>query len=354
MTIHLRQKPFPCQHINPSTGQQCSQAFDTAAHLRSHENRVHSDSRFTCTECSSDGLNFSSYAELQAHIKSVHPPQCPHCSLECLTPRELRRHLEISHGEVSLEERRQFPCTAPGCERSFTKKGNLTVHIRTVHEGEKRFVCGETDLSASKKVEGWSAADGCGKRYSSKLALEEHVRTAHLGLLNTKAERRERLGQPKESNRRKAPQISAMTLLTGEGYADESGRHIACFMAECKHRFYRDYDLWVHMRSKHGYEERDIENLFMERALLGHENTDTVFGIYGLEFDDSHNSNNSNSNGYEEASSADAHGITAAPSQMMSDEFDEKMNDMTFFDSFTTTPALGDSLDGFTHIDPSL
>lgn len=370
ISIHLKQKPFPCQHINPNTGEKCSQAFETAAHLRSHENRVHSDSRFTCAECMDEDLSFSSYAELQAHIRSVHPPECPHCSLQCLTSRELRRHLEIAHGDVSLEERRQFPCTVPGCGRSFTKKGNLTVHIRTVHEGEKRFACGETDLSASKKVEGWNGTGGCGKRYSSKLALEEHVRTAHLGLLNTKAERRERLGLKKEPSQRKANNVSAMTLLTGEGYADESGRHIACFVSDCQYRFYREYDLWVHMRSKHGCEERDIENLFMERALLGHENTDTIFGIYGMDFDKLESANGDVLNQL----SSSIEGVYEDPApqsfqtpHIMTNEFDEKMNDIAFFETMngTSTPALGDALglvtddvlqsgDALAMVDPSL
>uniref|UniRef100_A0A093UZB1 Transcription factor IIIA n=1 Tax=Talaromyces marneffei PM1 TaxID=1077442 RepID=A0A093UZB1_TALMA len=373
MSIHLKQKPFPCQYINPTTGQKCSQAFDTAAHLRGHENRVHSESRFTCTECMSSDLSFASYAELQAHIKSVHPPECPHCSFQCETSRELRRHLEISHGDVSLEERRQFSCTVPGCGRSFTKKGNLAVHVRTVHEGEKRFVCGETDLSSSKKVEGWTGADACGKRYSSKIALEEHVRTTHLGLMNSKAEQRERLGIKKEPSKRKTNNnVSAMTLLTGEGYADESGRHIACFASDCRYRFYREYDLWVHMRSKHGYEERDIENLFMERALLAHENTDTVFGIYGLEFDNLQNPSHISGDGGDQIPSVDAPQGAAPPffhdANAMSNEFDEKMNDITFFHSLDESLAqpqgnapfgfvaddVLQSNDGFAFVDPAL
>jgi hypothetical protein len=244
-----------------------------------------------------------------------------------------------------------------------------------VHEGEKRFVCGETDLSSSKKVEGWTGADACGKRYSSKIALEEHVRTTHLGLLNTKAERRERLGLNKEPSKRKTNNnVSAMTLLTGEGYGDESGRHIACFASDCQHRFYREYDLWVHMRTKHGYEERDIENLFMERALLAHENTDTVFGIYGLEFDNSQNdisSHNSGDGGNPIPFVAAPEG-TAPPflhdSHIMSNEFDEKMNDITFFTSLdeSMAPVQGNQAfgfvaedilqgnDGFAFVDPAL
>ncbi|THC93911.1 hypothetical protein EYZ11_006593 [Aspergillus tanneri] len=308
MTVHLKQKPFQCQHSDPHTGRKCPMAFDTAGHLRAHESRVHTEKRFTCAECSQHAeqadpmsasnvhpstnsltVAFPTYALLQAHIRSAHPPQCPNCSITCSTSRELRRHLEVAHGDVSLEDRKIFPCAVPGCDRSFTKKGNLTVHVRTVHEGEKRFVCGETDLSASKKVTGWNG-DGCGKRYGSKLALEEHIRTAHLGFQNAKAERRQRLGLTKgRQNTQSTPSgLSALAALTGEGYAEESGRRIACFVETCPHRFHRDYDLWVHMGSKHGYSEDEIRDMFMQRALLADKDEfipDSMPGIYGLEFD---------------------------------------------------------------------
>ena len=297
-TAHLNQKPFPCPHIDLNTGHKCQMAFDTAGHLRAHEGRIHSEKRFSCTECSQhleDTMNidddnqsrevvFPSYALLQTHIRSVHPPRCPACPIVCATSRELRRHLEVAHGDVSLEERKAFPCTVPGCDRSFTKKGNLTVHIRTVHDGEKRFACGETDLSSSNKVTGWDG-EGCGKRYGSKLALEEHIRTAHMGYMNAKAERRQRLGLSNE--RSKPTGLSAISALTGEGYAEETGRHIACFVESCAHRFHRDYDLWVHMSSKHGCSEDEIRDLFLQRALLAEDTqpSNDLVGIYGLEFD---------------------------------------------------------------------
>ncbi|EAW08221.1 C2H2-type zinc finger protein [Aspergillus clavatus NRRL 1] len=302
MTAHLKQKPFQCLHTDPTTGQKCPMAFDTAGHLRAHESRVHTEKRFSCTECLQQSeatsselstVTFPSYALLQAHIRSVHPPQCPNCSLTCASSRELRRHLEVAHGDVSLEERKVFPCTVFGCDRSFTKKGNLTVHIRTVHQGEKRFACGETDLSSSKKVVGWTG-EGCGKRYGSKLALEEHIRTAHLGYPNAKAERRERLGssatQPDPTSSASSTRgLSALAALTGEGYAEESGRRIACLDAACLHRFHRDYDLWVHMSGKHRLSEDEIRDLFLRRALLadgrGGPSEELFGGIYGLEFD---------------------------------------------------------------------
>lgn len=302
MMVHLKQKPFPCPHTDPSTGEQCRMAFDTAGHLRAHESRIHTEKRFSCAECSqriedqqSSGIasndhsnhhqaTFPTYALLQAHIRSAHPPRCPNCPITCSTSRELRRHLEVAHGNVSLEERKIFPCTVPGCGRSFTKKGNLTVHIRTVHDGEKRFVCGQTDLSTSKKVSEWNG-QGCGKPYGSKLALEEHIRTAHLGYLNSKAERRQRLGLNRGKSKPAGP--SALSALTGEGYVEETGRQIACLIDSCAHRFHRDYDLWIHMSSKHDCSEDEIRDLFLQRALLadGTQPSGDLAGIYGLEFD---------------------------------------------------------------------
>ncbi|EAW23255.1 C2H2-type zinc finger protein [Aspergillus fischeri NRRL 181] len=359
MTAHLKQKPFQCPHADPSTGQKCTMAFDTAGHLRAHESRIHTEKRFSCTECSQHAegaeATFPTYALLQAHIRSIHPPRCPNCSLTCATSRELRRHLEVAHGDVSLEERKTFPCTVPGCDRSFTKKGNLTVHIRTVHQGEKRFVCGETDLSSSKKVSGWNNDNGCGKRYGSKLALEEHIRTAHLGYQNAKAERRQRLGitRDRQHSTASSPGVSALAALTGEGYAEETGRHIACLVESCPHRFHRDYDLWVHMSGKHHFSEEETRDLFLRRALLAHEfgasasasaSSEELFGgIYGLEFDNDHSSY--------DPYALDGTETIATSGAAVSKPLPAHGVDVMMHDSNSTIPTTGDDM---ALIDPAL
>ncbi|OQE02251.1 hypothetical protein PENSOL_c002G02372 [Penicillium solitum] len=295
--VHLKQKPFPCNHVDPITKEKCDMAFDKAGNLRTHQSRVHSEKRFTCAECAEDmeaqssemaddsanqDVSFPTYASLQNHIRIVHPPQCPECPLVCSTARGLRQHLEIAHGNVTLEERKIFPCTVPGCRQSFTKQGNLTVHVRTVHQGEKRFVCGETDLSKSTKLDGWDGV-GCGKRYGNKLTLEDHIRVTHMGLPNARKRR-----QAKTSKKPTQNSVSTLSALTGQGYAEETGRQIACFYLEtCPHRFHRNYDLWVHMTTKHHCTEDEVQNLFMQRALLTDESSPGVnsLGIYGLGYD---------------------------------------------------------------------
>ncbi|OQD64767.1 hypothetical protein PENPOL_c007G06572 [Penicillium polonicum] len=295
--VHLKQKPFPCNYVDPTTKEKCDMAFDKAGNLRTHQSRVHSEKRFTCAECAENmeaessemaddsakqDVSFPTYASLQNHIRIVHPPSCPECPLVCSTARGLRQHLEIAHGNVTLEERKIFPCTVPGCGQSFTKPGNLTVHVRTVHQGEKRFVCGETDLSKSTKLDGWDGV-GCGKRYGNKLTLEEHIRVTHLGLPNARKRR-----QAKTSKKPTQNSVSTLSALTGQGYAEETGRQIACFYAEtCPHRFHRNYDLWVHMTTKHHCTEDEVQNLFMQRALLTDESSPGVnsLGIYGLGYD---------------------------------------------------------------------
>jgi general transcription factor IIIA len=175
----------------------------------------------------------------------------------------------------------QFPCTIDDCNRTFTKKGNLTVHIDTVHKNQKKFVCGVTDLTGSSKLiydDGaevpWDRErEGCGRGFGTKAMLENHIRTKHLGLEAWDKVSKRKRGvdlTPKRSTytkggNHKAQYISAASLLTGQGYED-SGRDIACLVPTCPHRFYRDFDLRRHCTSAHGMAEVEVEDGLRERA----------------------------------------------------------------------------------------
>ncbi|KAK5018179.1 hypothetical protein LTR39_001133, partial [Cryomyces antarcticus] len=275
-------KPFPCTVIDQATSQQCNKAFDTARQLRGHEGRDHGGIRYWCTLCDTYDASlegdindqkhpgFSTYTELQEHIRIDHPPECPHCNQLCATQRELRTHIEIHHADV--DDRRTFICEHPNCGRGFTKKGNLNVHVRTVHGVEKRFVCGQLDSSMSKKISGWNGQNACGRGFGTKANLEEHIRTQHMGLPGTAKTKSKKDKTSDSTVSAQVPRASALARLTGAGYAEESGRDIACVLPPCPHRFLREYDLEVHLQAKHGMADDQVTDVFVEyRALQGGE-----------------------------------------------------------------------------------
>jgi hypothetical protein len=236
-----------------------------------HIGRVHSGNRFFCTICSpeegfqvQDGfmspsaepVGFPTYSGLQAHMAEVHPPTCTMCNKKFVSTSTLKAHIEIAH-EAPPGATPDFRCTEPGCDRTFTKRGNLNVHVQSVHRKVKRFVCGEVDLSKSSipQVKNWDRTHGCGQGFGAKCSLEQHVQTQHLGLkLNKKHVRQAK----KQEKKKTAP--SAAALLTGVGYADD--RKYACLDSGCPYRFRREYDLRAHLRgSPHNLRDEQIDTM---------------------------------------------------------------------------------------------
>lgn len=266
---HLQLAPFPCTYIDPITQEHCNAGFDGAGGLRKHEDRVHGILRFFCPECvipgslapdgSAMNVGFTTEAQLQAHIKKEHA-NCPFCERRCASQRELEKHIETQHSGTTLAQRKNIPCTYLGCNKTFTKKSNLTVHIRTVHNGE-RYICGTFDVSKVPDLSSWNGGDACGKDFVSKANLEDHVRTAHLGLpslINSKRKKSVSVSDdedynpdapPKKRGRKTKP--SALDDLIGASYAEDERRTIPCTVPDCPYKFMREYDLQVHLRSKH-------------------------------------------------------------------------------------------------------
>jgi general transcription factor IIIA len=253
LSVHENKKPFPCTELDTGKGEPCSSGFDTAEKLRAHKRAVHDDTRFVCMDCPpmDDDLDFqisfTTYALLQKHIAEVHPPTCPQCSLPCASEKDLRRHLELSHNTVDAQAENSkgstFSCTFPNCTRSFTKKGNLNVHVKTVHEHRKEFVCGETELKLplqttqkrDPSLPDPSGITGCGRPFTSKATLEEHVRTVHLGMKSKRQEMNKRrqaeratdfesedAGSGSRAKRRRKSKVakSAIAELTGSASLD--------------------------------------------------------------------------------------------------------------------------------------
>jgi hypothetical protein len=85
--------------------------------LAHHERTVHSPAQFSCDICvernDQAATNtilsgstfivavFTTYGELQAHIRSEHPPTCPYCSEPFDTTNELTVHIDLFHNAGS-------------------------------------------------------------------------------------------------------------------------------------------------------------------------------------------------------------------------------------------------------------
>ncbi|KAL0931717.1 uncharacterized protein CTRU02_212670 [Colletotrichum truncatum] len=221
---HLGAHAYPCPEPD------CGAGFDSQGALRNHTRREHSEPQFWCEECGGDGgtkVGFTSLALLQAHIRKEHL-NCIFCDFKCTGQWELERHVEMRHSGISVEARKTIPCTWEGCDKKFTKKHNLTVHIRTAHEGF-RFVCGELDVKGPVDFEAWSNEQGCGAGFITKANLEDHIRYVHMGMKRP---------QPTK------PLDVAVNLI------DEiagTKRTVACIMEGCNARFIRHHDLQIHL-----------------------------------------------------------------------------------------------------------
>ncbi|KAH6681923.1 hypothetical protein B0J14DRAFT_226564 [Halenospora varia] len=268
---HLELAPFPCTFVDPVTNIVCEAGFDGAVGLRKHMDRVHSAPKFTCNSCTVPGqfnpdgtakkLGFISEAQLKSHNRKEHA-NCLFCDLKCASQRELQKHIETQHSGKSLQERKNILCTHPGCDKAFTKKSNLTVHVRTAHNGE-RFICGTFDMSANDDIADFDPIDSCGKDFVSKVNLEDHIRVAHLGLPSiVNANRKDKPALPEEMdedaefvpkkiNKKKKPKQSADNDLTGNAYFEDPRRTIPCQVLDCKAMFIREYDLQLHMETMH-------------------------------------------------------------------------------------------------------
>ncbi|KAF2718005.1 hypothetical protein K431DRAFT_189009, partial [Polychaeton citri CBS 116435] len=287
MKDHLKQDSFRCTLLVPlnsgSSTEECGQMFPTPTQLKTHQNRIHLKNRHICTLCSphappngdltisDDVVAFATHSELLAHSKIVHPPTCADCGAVCDSNKALRAHMDIQH--TSVDDRKKFPCTFEGCGKSFTKNGNLKVHIATVHNKTRHFVCGEYDLQESQKVSAEWDGQGCGQALSTKAALEEHVRTQHLHLPQSIRPARLKRIIKKESNFEQDSMLldlpttqfgvqagdqntrTALSMLTGSGY--EEARPITCLVSTCQARFKTDYALGQHLEMTHGWNVDD-------------------------------------------------------------------------------------------------
>ena len=248
LAVHEGRKPFSCR-VPDVNGNECGAGFDTEGQLKSHAGRFHEPRSFLCMICPPEDQVtiaeqilehrqplFLSHAALREHIENEHPPACTECGQECKCLQDLKSHLETVHGDCDVNDSIAHFCLEKGCGRRFTKNADLSKHIRTTHN-PNWFVRGVTDSPTPSQVANWDRADSCGKVVTTKASSEEQT-SKH--------------------------QVSILTRLTGDGYEDLSRRHIPCLVTGCHYRFLREYDLEIHLRSRHG-----VTGLGLRETLLG-------------------------------------------------------------------------------------
>ncbi|XP_050094340.1 zinc finger protein 782 [Anopheles aquasalis] len=145
---HTDQYPHRCEH--------CHNGFVNLKSMRNH--RCNSNLR-PCPDCSKE---FKLWSELVAHRRLEHPNRfrCEHCSKVFHTKRCLKAHAR-SHAERTDDEQEVFECPHAGCPRFYKHERNLYAHVRSKHEGAKKFVCEE---------------EGCGRVLSTRQKLEHHLK----------------------------------------------------------------------------------------------------------------------------------------------------------------------------------
>ncbi|KAF8600465.1 hypothetical protein BDV93DRAFT_525337 [Ceratobasidium sp. AG-I] len=300
-------KPYQCDHPG------CKQSFATNQKLKTHA-RVHDSTRYACAhlECSGTVVQFSTWTALQGHMRSAHPPKCPHKSCQGRTfasSRGLKSHLkthidrefEEEQTEITLESwnegigqkrarvdldqsaefnepaskrrrggevGRDWPCPKNDCDKAFKSKKAQQDHVRVSHDGSRKFPCTVSD---------------CALSFGYKHVMQRHVERHHSN----------RQDEPSTASTPESSYALGQTisLLTGQDYLRVSTksklqRVIACpwpdaFGAEdvpqaagpasvgsrCAFMFSRAYDLRRHLRSAHGLEveAEDVNSWVVER-----------------------------------------------------------------------------------------
>lgn len=120
------------------------------------------------------GKNYS----LKRHIRVFHEDQeesrkpytntksklCDICGDPFSTEAALTTHRKDAHGLEPVTHRaKRLPC--PHCDKTICGKNGLRVHIKTVHEKRKDFMCNQ-----------------CGRCFTQLISLQSHVKHIHFGL----------------------------------------------------------------------------------------------------------------------------------------------------------------------------
>ena len=125
---HLNRMHVPKTITNQFSCKDCGKCFGEKENLNQHA-RTH-DKKFLCNSC---GKIFAQNKQLTLHKESHHDTiKDFHCNIcdKNFTKNLYKAHIKNVHSDS------KFKCE--NCDRAFTKKGNLNLHIKRVHFNEAK------------------------------------------------------------------------------------------------------------------------------------------------------------------------------------------------------------------------
>ncbi|EJD52794.1 hypothetical protein AURDEDRAFT_181317 [Auricularia subglabra TFB-10046 SS5] len=283
-------KPFRCEHEG------CDKSFSTNQKLTAHA-KTHEAKRYVCVQpsCIANGAAppvFAKWTALQQHMRTAHPPTCPHESCNGRTfasQANLRAHLalhntrnaedalhqELDEEDVEDEDEpprkrrrcddvvgRDWACPVDGCCKAFKSKKALDNHTKVNHLNRRDFVC---------------AVPSCGRAFGYKHLLQRHVSKVH------RASSDDAFSSDADIEPDADP-ISAIDFITGKHYVQRTEHRrqqgqvlVPCPYPShfcrgeanetaCRFVFSRAYDLRRHLKAEHREEwEKDEVDAWVRR-----------------------------------------------------------------------------------------
>ncbi|XP_055641197.1 transcription factor IIIA [Toxorhynchites rutilus septentrionalis] len=149
MFKHTGQYPHQC-HV-------CEKGFINLRSLRNHR-MTHALHRCDC--CAAE---FIRWKDLVAHRRLQHATlyQCVTCQRKFPSRKNLKAHVKVHRKSQENSDQEVFQCPHEGCPKFYDYERNLVAHIRSKHEGTRRYVC---------------PVPNCGRSLSSNQTLEHHKR----------------------------------------------------------------------------------------------------------------------------------------------------------------------------------
>ncbi|XP_063243696.1 zinc finger protein 260-like isoform X2 [Bacillus rossius redtenbacheri] len=131
----------------------CNKTMEKYSTFRSHCYRHVTEGRFRCEHCEK---GFSLRSLLRVHVLAKHTTVKPFICEECGKGFVTRPGLNIHQKKHKFSERADFPCKE--CGKILHTRGGLTAH-QNVHRLGRRFMC-----------------DVCGKTFTQKVNMQQHVK----------------------------------------------------------------------------------------------------------------------------------------------------------------------------------